>query len=131
MRNVLTLFVCLLCFVLNASMVGIGPVGRPSLSTIQTTDGAGLLDAQEDLSPCIARGFRLPRGGTPKGRAPKPKGKEPKQAPKGNGKESPKGSHENNQRESNREKHENANARRQREQKKAEEKREQNKKKNK
>ncbi len=127
MRKLLMTFACLLCFVLNASTVGVGPIEKSEFSVIQNIDRAGSFDIQQNSASYFAKGFRLPRGGLPK-TAPTPKGQPLKQQPKGGGKDSPKGSHDKNQRESNREKHENANARRQKEQKKAEEKREQNKK---
>ena len=127
MRKFLTTFACLLCFVLNTSMVGVGPIEKSEFSAVQSIDRAGSFDIQQNSTPHFAKGFRPPRGVSPK-QAPRPKGQPPKQQPKSGGKDSPKGSHDKNQRESNREKHENADARRQKEQKKAEEKKERNKK---
>ncbi len=127
MRKLLTTFACLLCFVLNASMVGVSPIKNQSSLLSKILIEQEVLTSKQNSTPHFAKGFRPPRGVSPKP-APKPKGQPPKQQPKSGGKDSPKGSHDKNQRESNREKHENADARRQKEQKKAEEKKERNKK---
>lgn len=126
MNRLLTTFACLLCLVLNASTIEIGQE-KSGFLDVRAVDQVNLLDSQENSSLYLAKGFKLPRIGSPKP-IPKPKSPPPKQQPKNGGKEAPKGSQETNQRESNREKHENADARRQREQAKAEEKRESNKK---
>ena len=123
-------FTCLVCFVLNMSMVGVDFIRELDTSTTHLHEEINVT-SQRNSAQIFARGFRIPRTPTPKANTPKPKAKQPKQEPKNNKSDAPKGSHVNNQRESNREKHENADARRQKEQKKAQEKKEKNKKKNK
>lgn len=125
MTRLLTVFVYLLCFVLNASVDAADSM-ESRFFDVQAVKKISPPDSQENLSlyylqpSQLSKGFRPPKGGVPKGRAPKPKG---------GGKEAPRGGHDKNQREGNREKHENGDARRQREQRKAEEKKERNKKK--